>query len=83
MPHGPGVDNEITRRVRRELNRRSVDCSKVQVKVSYGVIYLSGEIKGNRGFMGTLKDELEIIHNILMHIPGAREIVDRDLRLMK
>jgi hypothetical protein len=75
------VDNEISRRVRRELNRRPVDCSRVQVSISYGVIFLSGEIRPTRGLGGTLKQEYETIRNILLHIPGAREISDNNLRL--
>jgi hypothetical protein len=75
------VDNEIFRRVRKELTRRPVDCSRVQVSVSYGVIFLAGEIRPTRGLGGTLKQEYETIRSILLRIPGAREIADRQLRL--
>jgi len=78
---GPQVDNEISRRVRRELNRRYVDTSRVQVRVSYGVVYLTGEMRPTRGMGGTLQEELEIIRNILLHIPGVREVVDYQLHL--
>ncbi|NIM06655.1 MAG: hypothetical protein GTO55_09405 [Armatimonadetes bacterium] len=79
----PQEDNVIGRHVRRQLNRRYVDCSKVQVRVSYGVVYLTGEMRKPRGFQGTLKDELEIIRNILLHIQGIKEIADHDLRLVE
>jgi len=80
---GPQVDNELMRRVRRELNRRySVDCSRVQVRVSYGVVYLTGEIRGTRGMEGSVKEELETIRNILLHISGVREIVDNQLHVL-
>lgn len=84
MPQGGrGEDREIVKRVRRELNRRSVDCSGIQVRVSYGVVYLTGDMKKSRGMMGTLKDELDILRTIMLHIPGIREVVDYGLRLVE
>lgn len=81
---GPHVDNELYRLVRRQIGRRyEVDTSKVQARVSYGVVYLSGELRAGRAFSGTLKQELETIRNILLHIRGVKEVVDRDLRLVE
>jgi hypothetical protein len=77
------LDNEVFRRVRKELNRRPVDCSRVQISVSYGVVFLSGEIRPTRGLGGTLKQEYEVIRTILLHIPGARELSDSNLRLVE
>ncbi len=79
---GPHFDTEATRRVQRELARRAVNTAGVQVRVNYGVVYLTGVMKRVRGMPpGILKQELEIIRNILLHLPGVREIVDRDLEL--
>jgi osmotically-inducible protein OsmY len=74
-------DSEIGHRIRRELNRRPVDSSRVQTRVAYGVVYLSGELRPIRGTGVSLKQELETIKSILLHIPGVREVSDYTLRL--
>lgn len=81
MPSKQHIDGEIGHRVRRELNRRPSDTTRIQFRVAYGVVYLAGEIRMTRGMGGTLKEEVEIIRNILLHIPGVREVSDYQLRL--
>jgi hypothetical protein len=83
MPSKQQQDSEIGHRVRRELNRRPCDTSRVQIRVSYGILYLTGEIKPTRGMGGTMKEEWEIIRNILLHIPGIHELTDYGLRIIE
>lgn len=69
-------DAEQTRMVHRELNRRSIDASRLDVRVIHGVVYM-------RGTMGRLRThpevdlerESDIIRKILRQKPGIREII--------
>ena len=84
MPRDGFSDIELYKQVRRQIGRRyEVDTAKVQSRVAYGVVYLSGELRAGRAFNGALKDELEVIRSILLRIRGINEIVVTDLRLIE
>lgn len=71
----PAEDAEMTRMVRREINRRYVDCSNVEVRVMHGVVYLRGYLKELRGYESDLSKELEVIVRILRQKPGIRDVI--------
>jgi len=71
----PIEDAEMTRMVRREINRRYVDSGNVEVRVMHGIVYLRGYIAQLRGHEKNLGDELEIILRILRQKPGIRDVV--------
>jgi osmotically-inducible protein OsmY len=71
----PAEDAEMTRMVRREISRRYVDATNVDVKVMHGVCYLRGYIKQLRGHDNDLNEELEVILRILRQKPGIREVI--------
>lgn len=71
----PAEDAEMTRMVRREISRRYVDSSNVDVKVMHGVCYLRGYIKVLRGHESDLNEEHEIILRILRQRPGIRDVI--------
>lgn len=72
MPVG---DSETTRLAQREIGRRSIDTSRLDVKAMRGVVYLRGTIECLRGHDTDLKHELEVIHRILRTKPGIRDVV--------
>lgn len=72
-----------TRRVQRELTRRYVDCSRIDVKVIHGVCYLSGLMRQLRSHPYIdLDQEAEIIQKTIRQIPGIRQVI-WDVRLVK
>jgi hypothetical protein len=71
----PAEDAEMTRMVRREISRRYVDSSYVDVKVMHGVCYLRGYIKPLKGHDNDLNEEHDIILRILRQRPGIREVI--------
>ncbi|MDO8586041.1 MAG: BON domain-containing protein [Armatimonadota bacterium] len=73
----PVEDAEMTRMVRREISRRYIDSSNLDVRVMHGVVYLRGWVDKLRGHHQDvdLKEELEVIHRILMQRPGVRDVV--------
>jgi uncharacterized protein YunC (DUF1805 family) len=71
----PAEDAQMTRMVQREISRRYIDCSRLNVKAIHGVVYLSGSIKKLRGYDVDLKHELEVITRILRAKPGIREVI--------
>lgn len=71
----PAEDAMMTRMVQREIGRRYIDASRLDVKAFHGVVYLRGQIKGLRGHNVDLKVELETINRILRGRPGIRDVV--------
>jgi hypothetical protein len=74
----PVEDAEMTRMVRREISRRYVDASSLDVRVMHGVVYLRGWVERLHGAHHQdvdLKEEMEMIHRILVQRPGIRDVV--------
>lgn len=71
----PVEDAEMTRMVRREINRRYVDSNNMDVKVMHGIVYLRGYLAHLRGHDTDLREELDIILRILRQKPGIRDVV--------
>ncbi len=70
------ADAGYTRMVQRELNRRYVDTSRVDVRVIHGVCYMRGQITRLRTHPEVdLEQESEIIRKILRQKPGIRELI--------
>lgn len=60
--------------VRRELNRRTLDCTALDVRVSHGVVTLRGVVKPMRGGSGDPRGDIEIVCRTLRS-RGVRDIV--------
>jgi hypothetical protein len=73
----PVEDAEMTRAVRREISRRYIDSSNLDVRVMHGVVYLRGWIENLRGAHQNvdLKEEIELIHRILLQRSGIRDVI--------
>lgn len=71
----PAEDAMLTRMVQREIGRRYIDATRLDVKAFHGIVYLRGQIKGLRGHNVDLKAELEVINRILRGRPGIREVI--------
>jgi hypothetical protein len=61
--------------VRREMARRPIDCSMVEVYASHGVVYLRGTVRGMRGHDIDLKQEISILMTVLKQKAGIRDVV--------
>ncbi|MFN7172985.1 MAG: hypothetical protein ACK4P3_09420 [Fimbriimonadaceae bacterium] len=66
-------DLEAIRMVRREFNRRKVDCAEADVRVLHGVLYVRGSLKGFGDV--DVRHELEVICRALRQTNRVREIV--------
>ena len=73
----PIEDAEMTRLIRREISRRYIDSTNLEVRVMHGVVYLRGWIDKLAGHYHNvdLKDELQVIHRILLQKAGIRDVV--------
>ena len=71
----PAEDSSMTRLVQREVSRRYIDATRLDVKAIHGVIYLRGSIARIRGHDVDLKKELEIIHRVLRGKTGIRDVI--------
>ncbi|HUV04493.1 MAG TPA: hypothetical protein VMX94_05245 [Armatimonadota bacterium] len=71
----PAEDAIMTRLVQREIGRRYIDASRLDVKAIRGVVYLRGSIKRLRGHDVDLAHELEVINRVLRGKPGIREVI--------
>jgi hypothetical protein len=61
--------------VRRELARRPLDCSMVQISVTHGVVYLRGTIRAMRGHDIDVVQEIAILSTVLRQRAGVRDVV--------
>lgn len=71
----PAEDAQMTRMVQREISRRYIDASRLDVKAMHGVVYLRGMVTGLRGHDVDLHHELQVINRVLRSKPGIREVV--------
>lgn len=76
----PGVeDASMTRMIQKEIGRRPIDITRLDVMVTHGVVHLRGQIKKLRGHDVDLKHELEIMRRIIHSKPGIREVLVDDV----
>ncbi len=68
-------DVEATKIVRREFNRRHIDTSLADLRVSHGVVYVRGTLKTIRGGPTDVKHEVDIIARALRTRPEIRDVV--------
>lgn len=69
-------DSAQTRMVQRELARRYIDTTMVDVRVMHGIVYVRGLLKHLRTHSEVdLEREADIIRKILRQKPGIREII--------
>jgi hypothetical protein len=61
--------------VRREMARRPIDTSMVEVHVSHGIVYLRGTVRAVRGHDIDLQQEITILQTILKQKSGIRDVV--------
>ncbi len=69
------ADVETRRMVLREISKRHIDSSRMDVQVFHGVVYLRGTVSGMRGHDIDIKAEMELIRRILRQRPGIRDVV--------
>ncbi len=69
------ADVETRRMVLREISKRHIDSSRLDVQVFHGVVYLRGTVSGMRGHDVDIKAEMELIRRILRQRPGIRDVV--------
>jgi hypothetical protein len=61
--------------VRREMARRPIDTSLVEVHVSHGVVYLRGTVRPIRGQDIDLQQEITILQTVLRQRQGIRDVI--------
>lgn len=69
-------DAEITRMVQREIGRRNVDASRIDIRVIHGMVYVRGTLRRLRTHPEVnLEQEAEILRKTLRLRPGIRGVV--------
>ena len=70
------VDSAMTRDVLRDISKRPVDISQLNVQVIHGIVYLHGRLERLRGYYEDLniEEELHIIIRLLKQKPGVRDV---------
>jgi hypothetical protein len=62
--------------VRRELARRPIDCSMVEIHVTHGIVYLRGVVRAVRGHDIDLQQEISILTTVLRQKQGIRDVIN-------
>ena len=70
------VDSAMTREVLRDITKRPLDVSNLDVHVMHGVVYLRGRIEKLRGYHEDLDldSEINMILRLLRQKPGIRDV---------
>lgn len=69
-------DAKQTRMVQREITKRHIDISMIDVHVTHGVVHLRGNVKQTRGQNLDLRHEFQIIAHVLRGCPGIRDVIN-------
>lgn len=68
-------DVEGTKLLRREFNRRQIDITQADLRVTHGVAYIRGSIKIIKGGPTDLKKEIEIISKAVRSSGVIKDVV--------
>jgi hypothetical protein len=68
-------DAGMARMAQREITRRAIDTSKLDVRCSHGVIHMRGVVGRIHGHDVDLKHELEVVARSLRGRPGVRDVI--------
>jgi hypothetical protein len=69
-------DAKQTRMVQREVSKRHIDITMMDIHVHHGVVYMRGTVKPLRGQNIDLKHEFQVLHRILRGCPGIRDVIN-------
>lgn len=79
----PLEDKQLRRRCEREIAKFPLDLTRVNVRALNNIIYLEGRIRimrGSAGSAGANLDKLiENVQEVLMQVPGVREVITSNL----
>ena len=67
-------DVQLTKMLRREMNRRMMDTGQTILRVMHGVAYIQGVVKPLKGGPTDLKAEIELVGRILRQ-RGIKDVV--------
>ncbi len=72
----PVEDARTLRSVQRELVKRYVDCSRLDIRIMHGVCYMRGEVYRLRTHPEIdLDSEIELIRRLVRSQDGVRELI--------
>ena len=79
----PLEDKQLRRRVEREIAKFSLDNSRMSIRALNHIIYFEGRVRIMRGAIGSsgagLDKTLESLQEVVMQVPGVREVVMANL----
>lgn len=68
-------DIETTKMVRKEFNKRPLDITRCDIRVTHGVVYVRGLIQPMRDAEGPVSEMIEQIKKALRARPDIRDVV--------
>jgi len=70
------ADTRLRREIQKELVKRDIESTSINVQVINFVVYLTGEIRPVRGMTLDPRKELGIIEEIIRRFKGVRDVVN-------
>ena len=67
-------NQEMSRLVRREMGRHSVDTSEVQIQINHGTVTLHGRVRSLRGHEAGFEQNTHAMLKALRSRPGIRDV---------
>ncbi len=65
----------MTRMAQREVSRRPIDTSRLDIRCTRGVVHMRGMVTAIHGHDVDLKHEMDVIARVLKGRPGIRDVV--------
>ncbi len=75
----PLEDKQLRLRCMREIARRPIDYSQLQIQAINGIVRMAGVLRPIRGNVVDMNRELRIIIDSLERLPKVKEVVTREL----
>ncbi len=79
----PLEDKQLRLRCLREIARRPIDYSQLQIQAINGIVRMTGVLRPIRGNVVDMDKELRVIIDSLERLPKVKEVVTRDLVVQK
>ncbi|MCH8275168.1 MAG: BON domain-containing protein [Armatimonadetes bacterium] len=70
----PG-DIQAAKIVRREITRRPIDYSRIDIRVNHGIVYIRGQVAAMRGQPLDIREEMQLIVKVIRQRPGIRDVI--------
>ena len=68
-------DIQAAKIVRREITRRPIDYSRIDIRVNRGIVHIRGHVAAMRGQVMDIREEMQMVAKVIRQRPGIRDVI--------